>query len=84
MPAIAGRHVRRLAAPSATADEIAQALAFALQYQGRKRRHDADGLMAKITAERLVRHLEASGFVLMKRPPLLAHSTSALPPCVPP
>ena len=45
----------------ATADEIADALSFALRYQGRKRVHHADDMMARITAERLVRHLEASG-----------------------
>jgi hypothetical protein len=53
----------------ATPDEIATALSFALRYQGRKRVYDADDVMARITAERIVRHLEASGFVLMKRPP---------------
>jgi hypothetical protein len=30
--------------------------------------------MAAITAERLVEHLERSGFVVMKRPPLDGHS----------
>ena len=45
----------------ATPDEIADALSFALRYQGRKRVHHADDMMARITAERLVRHLEASG-----------------------
>ncbi len=58
----------------ATPDEIATALSFALRYQGRKRVHDADDVMARVTAERLVRHLEASGFVLMKRPPIAAPS----------
>jgi hypothetical protein len=56
----------------ATPDEITTALSFALRYQGRKRMHDADDIMAQVTAERLVRHLEASGFVLMKRPPIAA------------
>ncbi len=51
----------------ATPDEIAAALSFALRYQGRKRVHDADDAMGRITADRLVRHLEASGFVVMKR-----------------
>jgi hypothetical protein len=46
-------------------DEIAQALSFALRHHGRKRVHHVDEMMAKITAERLVKHLEASGFVLM-------------------
>jgi hypothetical protein len=32
--------------------------------------------MARVTAERLVRHLRASGFVLMKRPDLAAPSTT--------
>ena len=53
----------------ATGDEIAQALAFALQYDGRRRVHDGDGLAARIAADRLVRHLEQSGFVVMKKPP---------------
>ena len=58
----------------ATADEIAETLSFALRYEGRKRVHHADDVMARITAERLVRHLEQSGFVLMKRPPSAAPS----------
>jgi hypothetical protein len=53
----------------ATSDEIAESLSSALRYQGRKRAHHADDAMARITAERLVKHLEASGFVLMKGPP---------------
>jgi hypothetical protein len=52
----------------ATPDEIAETLAFALRYNGRKRVHDADEAMSRITAERLVRHLERSGFVIMKGP----------------
>jgi hypothetical protein len=51
----------------ATPDEITQALSFALRYDGRKRVHHADDAMARITADRLVQHLERSGFVLMKR-----------------
>ncbi len=60
----------------ATPDEIAETLSFALRYDGRRRVHHADDAMARITAERLVEHLERSGFVLMKRPP-------AKPPSVP-
>ncbi len=63
----------------ATQDEIAQALSFALQYEGRKRVHQADNMMARITAERLVRHLERSGFVVMKRPPAPDPTTSHMP-----
>ena len=58
----------------ATAEEIAAALSFALRYDGRKRVHHADDAMARITADRLVRHLERSGFVLMKRPSAAAYS----------
>ena len=64
----------------ATADEIADALSFALRYQGRKRVHHADDVMARITAERLVQHLEGSGFVLMKGPPRGAPTTAHVPP----
>jgi hypothetical protein len=64
----------------ATADEITDALSFALRYQGRKRVHHADDAMARITAERLVQHLEASGFVLMKGPPRGAPTTAHMPP----
>jgi hypothetical protein len=42
----------------ATSDEIADALSFALRYQGRKRVHHADDMMSRITAGRLVQHLE--------------------------
>ena len=64
----------------ATPDEIAETLAFALRYRGRKRVFDADLTMARITADRLVQHLERSGFVLMKRPPAPAHSTGPMRP----
>ena len=67
----------------ASPDEIAQALSFALRYDGRKRVHQADDAMARITADRLVRHLERSGFVLMKRPPGAASTTSIMPPSNP-
>lgn len=59
----------------ATAEEIARSPSYALRYEGRKRVHHADDAMARITAERLVRHLERSGFVLMKRPMSAAPST---------
>ena len=49
--------------------DLAEALAFALRYHGRKRVHNADEIMAEIVAKRLVEHLERAGFVVMKRPP---------------
>ena len=50
-------------------DEIAATSTFALRYDGTKRLHQADDAIARITAERLVRQLERSGYVLMGRPP---------------
>jgi len=63
----------------ATPDEIAETLAFALRYEGRKRVHHADDAMAQIAAVRLVRHLERSGFVVMKKPPSPDPTTSHMP-----
>jgi hypothetical protein len=60
----------------ASAEEIADSIAFALRYEGRKRVTHADGMMARITADRLVRHLQESGFVLMKQPSGTAPSTT--------
>jgi len=57
--------------------DLADAVAFALRFEGRKRKHDADEYMAAIAAERVVRHLERSGFVVMKKPPLGGHSALA-------
>jgi hypothetical protein len=52
----------------ATAEEIAESIAFALRYEGRKRVTHADEMMARITADRLVRHLRGSGFVVTRLP----------------
>jgi hypothetical protein len=49
--------------------DVADALAYALRFQGRKRVHNADEIMAEIVAKRLVTQLERAGFVFMKRPP---------------
>ena len=54
----------------AAAEDVADALAFALRFQGRKRVHNADEIMSAIVAKRLVEHLERSGFVVMKKPPI--------------
>jgi hypothetical protein len=49
--------------------DLTDAVAFALRFEGRRRVHTADEYMAAIAAERVVRHLEDVGFVVMKRPP---------------
>jgi hypothetical protein len=46
--------------------DLADAIAFALRFEGRKRVHQADEYMAAIAADRVVRHLERAGFVVMK------------------
>ncbi|SDR29425.1 hypothetical protein SAMN05519103_01793 [Rhizobiales bacterium GAS113] len=61
----------------ATRDELLQSLSFALRFNGRKRYHQADDYMADITAEHLAKHLEASGYVVMKKPPLQGHGSIA-------
>jgi hypothetical protein len=48
--------------------DIAESVAFALMFSGRKRVHDSDRMTASIAAQRIVRHLERCGYVLMKRP----------------
>ena len=53
----------------ATPEDLADALAFALRFKGRKRVNDAGEFMASIVAKRLVEHLEQSGFVIMRKPP---------------
>jgi hypothetical protein len=63
----------------ATPEEIAQTLSFALHYDGRKGVYHADDIMTRIAVERLVRHLERSGFVVMKKPPVQMLSTSRMP-----
>ena len=57
----------------ATRDELTQSLSFPLRFNSRKRVHNADETMAQITAERLVEHLERSGYVVMHKPGLGQH-----------
>ena len=49
--------------------DLAWSIAFALRFEGKKRWHDADDMMAAIVADRIVRSLERSGYVVMKKPP---------------
>lgn len=64
----------------ADVESLKESLAFALNYSGRKRVHDADQFMARIVADRLARHLADSGFVIMKKPPSHGHSNLARGP----
>ena len=51
-------------------DDLRHDLAFALTHDGRRKFQDSEGMMARITAEHLARHLERAGYVVMKRPPM--------------
>ena len=64
---------------AANVDEVVEALSFALRYDGRRRVHHADEAMARITADRLVQHLEASGFVVMRKPSAVAPTMAGMP-----
>jgi hypothetical protein len=57
----------------ASREELTQSLSFALRFNGRKRVHSADELMARITAERLVEYLELAWHVVMCKPPQGPH-----------
>jgi hypothetical protein len=54
----------------ASPEEVTDSISFALRFNGRKRFHEGDKLMAEITADHIVRYLERSRFVIMKRPPI--------------
>lgn len=60
----------------ATKEEIVETLSFALRYEGRKRVHHADSVMARITAERLAEHMWRSGLKVVVEPPAAAPTTS--------
>ena len=54
----------------AARDELLQAFAYALRFDERDRPHrEAVSDMTRMTAQTLVRQLELSGLVVMKRPP---------------
>ena len=58
----------------ATRDDLRQALAYGLRFDeyGKPHRQAMDS-MIDIAAATLVRHLEMSGFVVMKPPPMKPH-----------
>ena len=60
----------------ATAAEVEESLSFGLRYAGKRRVHTADDVMARVTAERLVQHLQRCGYVVMRKPGPNAPSTS--------
>ena len=64
----------------ANPDDVAESISHALRYEERRRRvHHADGMMARGTADLLVRHLLEGGFVIMKKGGAVAPTTSNMP-----
>lgn len=56
-------------------DDVAEAMSHALLFErGRRRGHHADGVIAQVTADLLVRHMLARGYVIMKVGAALAHT----------
>ncbi len=66
----------------ATPEEVAEALSFALRFEGRRPFPQANTLMAEITAAHLVEHLQRCGLYVMKGPDALAPSASHQPSAV--
>jgi hypothetical protein len=58
--------------------EFEQALAHALQFDGRKAFKVSGESMARITAAHLAECLARAGFVVMRKPALAAHSSEGL------
>jgi hypothetical protein len=58
-------------------DDLSDTLSFALRFEGKRRYNDTDRFAADIIADRLVRHLDRSGYVVMKKPPLGGHGQIA-------
>ncbi len=52
-----------------TATELELGLAYALRHDGKKQFKHSGEMMAQITASHLMRWLEQSGFVVLKKPP---------------
>ena len=51
-------------------DDLLTAISYALRFDARGKSHNQSReLMANVTAEHLVRQLEMSGFVVMRKPP---------------
>ena len=61
----------------ATLAELEQALAHALQFDGRKAFRASGEMMAKITAAHLIEQLGRAGFVVMKGPGAPRHEAPA-------
>ena len=72
-------HDRTTLSP-ASHEDLVQSLSFALRYnRAGKRVSERDIVTANTAAEHLAEALKRSGYVIMKRPPLRAHSAPPPP-----
>jgi hypothetical protein len=55
-------------------DDLVRDLAYALFHDGRQPYRLAKEFVADMTAIHLIEHLEAEGFVFMKKPPIRGHA----------
>jgi len=55
-------------------DDIVQAIQHGMLFDGRKRTHNWDRINAQVAAEKLADYLERANFVVMRSPPLTAHT----------
>ena len=54
----------------AAPEDVANSISFALLWsRSRKRVHDSEAMTAALAADRIVQHLERSGYVILKKPP---------------
>jgi hypothetical protein len=60
--------------PPAAHVDLVPDLAYALFHDGRQPYRLAKEFVADLTANHLIEHLEAEGFVIMKKPPTGGHS----------
>ena len=60
----------------ASAEDLEQALAHALRFDGRKQFRLSGESMARITAAHLIECLRQSGFVVMRKPAMVPHSST--------
>ena len=70
---------RRTLSP-ASHEDLVHSLSYALRYnRAGKRVSDRDSITANAAAEHLAQALKLSGYVVMKKPPLSAHSAPPPP-----
>ena len=62
-------------------EDVITSLAHALRYDSSgKVRRVAESIVARIAAERMVEELDRAGFVVLRKPPAKAHSSSTFGP----